>query len=77
MRMKEDHRKNAQLKPANNVQIGAENQFVVGFSVHQRPADIGCLVPRREQIKTQLGHLPASGLWMGGRPGRAGRPVDG
>ena len=39
MRMKEDHMKNGQLKPGYNVQIGTENQFVVGFSVHQ---DAGC-----------------------------------
>jgi transposase len=58
MRMKEDHMKNGQLKPGYNVQIGTENQFVVGFSVHQRPGDSGCLVPHLEGLKTQLGRLP-------------------
>ena len=77
MRMNEHHMKNAQHKPANNVLIGAENQFVAGYSVHQRPATSVCLVPRLEPVKTQLGRLPASGLWMGGCPGRAGRRADG
>lgn len=45
MRMKEDHMKNSQLKPGYNVQIGAENQFVVGFITHQRPNDTGFLSP--------------------------------
>jgi len=58
MRMKEDHMKNGQLKPGYNVQIGTENQFVVGFSVHQRPGDSGCLVPHLEGLKSQLGRLP-------------------
>ena len=58
MRMKEDHMKNGQLKPGYNVQIGTENQIVVGFSVHQRPGDSGCLVPHLEGLKSQLGRLP-------------------
>ena len=58
MRMKEDAMKNGQLKPAYNLQVGTENQFVVGFSVHQRPGDSGCLVPHLQKLKEQLGRLP-------------------
>lgn len=58
MRMKDDHMKNGQLKPAYNLQMGTEGQFVVGFSVHQRPGDPGCLVPHLKQVKQQLGRLP-------------------
>jgi transposase len=58
MRMKEDHMKNGQLKPGYNVQIGTEHQFVVGFSLHQRPADSGCLIPHLEGLKAQLGRQP-------------------
>ncbi|MCP1312701.1 transposase, partial [Paenibacillus tyrfis] len=36
MRMKEDHMRNGQLKMGYNVQIGTENQFILGYSVHQR-----------------------------------------
>lgn len=58
MRMKEDHMKNGQLKPGYNVQMGTENRFVVGFSVHQRPGDSTCLVPHLEELRARLGSLP-------------------
>jgi transposase len=58
MRMKDDPLRTAQMKPAYNVQIGTENQFVVGLSVHQRPGDTGCLIPHLEGLKERLGRLP-------------------
>ncbi len=39
MRMKEDHMKNGQLKPAYNPQISTENQFITHVSIHQKPND--------------------------------------
>lgn len=51
MRMKEDHMKNGQLKPAYNTQISTENQFVTKFSVHQRPGDTATLIPHLEGFK--------------------------
>lgn len=59
MRMKEDHMKNGQLKPGYNVQIGTENQFIIGYSLHQRPTDTRCLKPHLEKVKTLLGKLPS------------------
>ena len=53
MRMKEDHMQNGQLKAGYNIQLGTEAQFVVGFSVHQRPGDPGCLIPHLEETKQQ------------------------
>ncbi len=58
MRMKDDHLNKGQLKPAYNVQIGTENQFIVGFSVHQRPGDTRCLIPLLDHLSQQLGRLP-------------------
>jgi len=58
MRMKDDYMKNGQLKPGYNLQMGTEGQFVVGFSVHQRPGDPGCLVPHLQGVKAKLGRLP-------------------
>lgn len=58
MRMKDDYMKNGQLKPGYNLQMGTEGQFVVGFSVHQRPGDPGCLVPHLKGVKQKLGRLP-------------------
>ena len=58
MRMKEDHMRNGQLKPGYNVQVGTENQFIVGYSLHQRPTDTRCLIPHLEKLKATLGQLP-------------------
>lgn len=55
MRMKEDHMKNGQLKPAYNVQVSTENQIIVNFSMHQRPGDTATLIPHLEQFETQYG----------------------
>jgi transposase len=60
MRMKEDHMKNGQLKPGYNVQIGTENQFVTGYSIHRRPGDTSCMKPHLEQFKKLHGKLPDS-----------------
>ncbi|MFK4305096.1 hypothetical protein ABH892_005268 [Paenibacillus sp. RC254] len=58
MRMKEDHMRNGQLKPGYNVQIGTENQFILAYSVHQRPTDTRCLQPHMEKVRQILGTLP-------------------
>lgn len=39
MRMKEDHMRNGQLKPAYNLQISSNNQYIVNYSLHQNPTD--------------------------------------
>jgi hypothetical protein len=59
MRMKEDHLHNSQLKAAYNVQMGTENQFVVGYSVHQQAADSACLIPHLERVQELLGQVPS------------------
>lgn len=51
MRMKEDHMKNGQLKPAYNVQISTEEQFLTNFSLHQRPGDTATLIPHLDQFE--------------------------
>ncbi|MDT0126151.1 transposase [Paenibacillus sp. RRE4] len=58
MRMKEDHMRNGQLKPGYNVQIGTENQFVVGYSVHQRRTDTKCLKLHLDHQEEMLGQKP-------------------
>ncbi|GET27313.1 transposase [Prolixibacter sp. NT017] len=50
MRMKEDHMKNGQLKPAYNTQISTENQFITHFSLHQRPGDTATLIPHLDHF---------------------------
>jgi hypothetical protein len=43
MRMKEDHMKNGQLKPAYNIQIATEEQFVTNVGIYQRAGDTATL----------------------------------
>jgi len=43
MRMKEDHMKNGQLKPAYNVQVSSNNQYVTNYTIHQNTTDTNTL----------------------------------
>lgn len=57
-RMKEDRGAEKPLpKPAYNVQLGTEEQFVVGFSLHQRAGDTACLIPHLEGLRANLSRL--------------------
>jgi transposase len=58
MRMKEDHMKNGQLKPGYNVQIGTENQFITGYSVHQYPGDTRCFKEHLEVFRRIHERMP-------------------
>lgn len=60
MRMKDDHMRNGQLKPGYNVQIGTENQFILGYSIHQKPTDTTTLIPHLQKLKEQRGRLPGT-----------------
>lgn len=44
MRMKEDHMKNGQLKPAYNVQISTNNQYIASYSIHHNTTDTNTLI---------------------------------
>ena len=58
MRMKEDHMKNGQLKAGYNVQVGTRNQFILGYSLHQRPGDTLCLQEHLEKFYANMGIYP-------------------
>jgi hypothetical protein len=58
MRIKDDHMKNDQLKLGYNVQMGTENQFIVGFSGHQRAGDARCFIPHLEQLSAYGRPMP-------------------
>ncbi len=55
MRMKEDHMKNGQLKPAYNPQISTENQIIVHYTIHQNPTDTKTLKPHLQSLKELYG----------------------
>ena len=57
MRMKEDHMKNGQLKAGYNVQIGVENEYIIGVSLFPNPTDVNTLIPFLERFRKQTGRI--------------------
>jgi transposase len=60
MRMKDDHMRNGQLKPAYNVQISTNNQFIASYSIHQKTTDTTTLRSHLSQHIKNLGVKPSS-----------------
>ena len=58
MRMKEDHMKNGQLKPAYNLQIGTGNQFLVHYDFFSNPADFLTFIPFNNGFKARYAQMP-------------------
>lgn len=58
MRMKEDAMKNGQLKAGYNVQLSSNNQYVVNYSIHQKPGDTTTLPSHMEGHKAMYGENP-------------------
>lgn len=58
MRMKEDAMMNGQLKPGYNIQMGTENRYIVGYSIHAKASDTTTMIPHLEELKEQIGRLP-------------------
>ena len=55
MRMKEDHMRNGQLKPAYNLQIAVENYFIVHGYVSNDRTDYNTLIPVLEKHRKAFG----------------------
>jgi len=58
MKMKEDHMLNGQLKPGYNWQISTENQYILGYTIHQTTNDTNTLQAHMESLKENLGKMP-------------------
>lgn len=54
MHMKEDHMKNAQLKPGYNVQIGVEAEYIVGIDISSERSDTLTLIPLLKMMEKHL-----------------------
>ena len=59
MRMKDDHMMNGQLKPAYNLQISSNNQYITNYSIHQSTTDTTTLITHLEQYQQQYNSMPA------------------
>jgi transposase len=58
MRMKEDYMKNGQLKAGYNVQISSNNQYIINYSIHQKPTDTTTLPEHIETYKGKYNQRP-------------------
>jgi len=58
MRMKEDHMKNGQLKPAYNLQVSSNNQYITNYSIHHNATDTTTLKEHLEQYKQSYDTTP-------------------
>jgi hypothetical protein len=58
MRMKEDHMLNGQLKPAYNWQISTQDQYILGYTLHQTTTDTGTLPTHIKSLEENLGESP-------------------
>lgn len=55
MHMKDDHMRNAQLKPGYNAQIAVNSEYIVGVGIFSDRNDLGTLKPMLENMKECLG----------------------
>ncbi|WP_246543218.1 IS1182 family transposase [Fusibacter paucivorans] len=58
MRMKDDHMRNGQLKPAYNIQIAVENYFIIHSYISTDRTDYNPLIPVLKKHKEHLGCYP-------------------
>ena len=55
MHMKDDHMRNAQLKPGYNVQIAVDSEYIVATDIFQDRNDVWTLVPFLKEMEKKLG----------------------
>ncbi|MBO5485225.1 MAG: IS1182 family transposase [Lachnospiraceae bacterium] len=55
MHMKDDHMRNAQLKPGYNVQIGVDSEYIVAADIFSDRNDVWTLVPFLKHMEEKLG----------------------
>lgn len=56
MHMKDDHMRNAQLKPGYNIQIGVDSEYIMGVGVFPDRNDTNTLIPFMESTEKNLDH---------------------
>ena len=61
MRLKEDAMNNGQTKPAYNLQIGTQNQFITDFMLFPNPTDTLTMIPFFSSYSSRYGRLPVEG----------------
>ncbi len=55
MRMKDDHMRNAQLKPGYNLQLAVEGEYITGLDIGSERSDQMAMIPLLERMESKLG----------------------
>ncbi len=55
MRLKDDHMRNSQLKPAYNLQVAVESEYIVGIDISSHRSDMNTLIPFLEDLEKNYG----------------------
>jgi transposase len=55
MHLKDDHMRNSQLKPAYNLQVAVESEYIVGVDLSSHRNDMGTLIPFLESLERNHG----------------------
>lgn len=55
MHMKDDHMRNAQLKPGYNVQLGVEGEYIIGVDISSERSDQLTLIPLLDKVEQNIG----------------------
>jgi hypothetical protein len=58
MRMKEDHMLNGQLKPGYNLQLSTQDQYILGYTLHQTAGDTATLPEHIDTLRQSLDQVP-------------------
>ena len=58
MRMKEDHMRNGQVKPAYNLQLSSQHQYIVNYTLHQNATDTTTLPQHLKSFYTLYKSYP-------------------
>ena len=54
MHMKDDHMRNAQLKPGYNLQLGVEGEYIVGVDISSERSDQLTMIPLLERMENHI-----------------------
>ena len=57
MKMKEDYMRNGQLKPAYNLQIAVQSEYIIDLNIFSNPTDVRTLIPFIDKIKVNYHNI--------------------
>ena len=55
MHLKDDHMRNSQLKPAYNIQLAVESEYIVGVEISSQRTDVNTLIPFLNRLRRNYG----------------------